>query len=360
MSIFSDVLRTATNFLVTEVAPVRQELIKAGLLAPMESRGYEPKTNLTDPYDYNQSSYGYKERFSYLDYGKLRQIATSDPVISAILQTRVNQVASFGSPQTNKYKIGFKIAMREKKKHGSKVTSKVSHEIQQFIMNCGFPESIEDAQDRKKRDSFDQFLRKITRDTLTFDQMNFEVVPRRNGIPAEFLAVDASTVRLVADKKDLDDQNGRSDNKPMQFADVMPQAPKKDAFKAEHPKLCQVVRGVIHNVYDEWEMAFGVRNPRTDILANGYGFSEIEMLVSTISAHINAETYNRKFFSQGSAIKGVLVFEGSVPPDQLENFRRQWHQQVSGVNNAWKTPIMAMGKDSKLNWQSMHSTNREM
>lgn len=107
-------------------------------------------------------------------------------------------------------------------------------------------------------------------------------------------------------------------------------------------------------------MAFGVRNPRTDILSYGYGYSEIEMLITTITSHMNAETYNRKFFSQGSTVKGIMTFEGNVPPDQLEAFRRQWYQQVTGVNNSWRTPIMSLGKDSKLNWTSLHSTNREM
>lgn len=363
MGLIRDTLSNAVSFVREEILPIRQEMMKAGILSPQEPRGFEPKSNLSDPFTYNYMGYGYKERFSFLDYPKLRQISYSDPIISAIIQTRMNQVAAFAVPQTNKYKIGFKIQMRDKEKQGSAAGKAKAKEIEQFVLGCGFPESFDDTVERRRRDSFESFLRKITRDSLTFDQINFEVVPRANGMPSEFMAVDASTIRLTADKRDILDMTYGNQNTPDPLnvlADVMPRKPQATDHKSKHPMLCQIIRGQIVTTYDEWEMAYGIRNPRTDILANGYGFSEIEMLVATITAHINAETYNRRFFSQGSAVKGVLAFEGQVPPDQLEAFRRQWHQQVSGVNNAWRTPILSLSKDTKLNWVSLHSSNRDM
>lgn len=362
MGFVREALSNAVSFVREEVMPLRQELVKAGMLSPIERGGFEPKSNLSDPFTYNYMGYGYKERFSFLDYGKARQISYSDAIISAIINTRMNQLAAFSIPQSNKYKIGFKIQMRDKEKSPGRAVKKEAAEIEKFILNCGYPEGFEDTIERRKRDSFETFLRKISRDSLTFDQINFEVVPRKNGLPAEFIAVDAATIRLTADKRDILDTSYGSQTKvdDLNIADYMARSPVATDHKAKHPRLCQVIRGQIVTVYDEWEMAFGVRNPRTDILANGYGFSEIEQLVSVITAHMNAETYNRRFFSQGSAVKGVLAFEGQVPPDQLEAFRRQWHQQVSGVNNAWRTPILSLSKDTKLNWVSLHSSNREM
>ena len=327
MGFIRDSLSNAVSFVREEIMPIRGELIKAGILSPLEPRGYEPKSNLSDPFSYSFMGYGYKERFSALDYSKLRAISYADPIIAAIIQTRMNQVAAFAVPQANKYKIGFKIQMRDKDKNASKVGRSKAKEIEQFILACGFPESFDDTVERRKRDSFEMFLRKIVRDSLTFDQLNFEVVPRNNGQPAEFIAVDAGTIRLTADKRDILDATYGTQSKadPLILADMMVRAPNAQDHQAKHPRLCQVIRGQIVTTYDEWEMAYGIRNPRTDILANGYGFSEIEQLISTITAHINAETYNKRFFSAGSSIKGVLAFEGQVPPDQLESFRRQWH-----------------------------------
>lgn len=363
MGFVRDALGKSIEFVRDEIMPLRDDLFKAGILAP-EKQSYEPKSSLVDPWAYNSTNFGYKEKYSLLDYQKCRQITYADPIVAAVVQTRLNQVASYCLPQPDRFNSGFKIVMRDYDKEPSAGDKKKMKEIEQFVMSCGVPENFEDTPERDRRDSFETFIRKITRDSLTFDQVNFEVTPRVNGMPYSFQAVDAATIRRVPDQKQQAEQSGFMGNKGglNMFNPAAMEISSKifKEFEPKHPKFVQVINGVIRHNYDEWEMAFGVRNPRTDILSYGYGYSEIEMLVTTITSHMNAETYNRKFFSQGSSIKGVLAFEGSVPPDQLEAFRRQWYAQATGVNNAWRTPIIAMGKDSKMNWQSLHANNREM
>lgn len=363
MGFVRDALGKSIEFVRDEIMPLRDDLFKAGILTP-EKQSYEPKSSLVDPWAYNSTNFGYKEKYSLLDYQKCRQITYADPIVAAVVQTRLNQVASYCVLQPDRFNSGFKIVLRDHDKEPSAGDKKKMKEIEQFIMSCGVPENFEDTPERDRRDSFETFVRKITRDSLTFDQVNFEVTPRVNGMPYSFQAVDAATIRRVPDLKQQAEQSGFMGNKGgLNMFNPAAQLLSSKVFKEfepKHPKFVQVINGVIRHNYDEWEMAFGVRNPRTDILSYGYGYSEIEMLVTTITSHMNAETYNRKFFSQGSSIKGVLAFEGSVPPDQLEAFRRQWYAQATGVNNAWRTPIIAMGKDSKMNWQSLHANNREM
>jgi len=358
MGIVRNVLQQGIGFVREEILPLRGDLMKAGILKP-DAQAYDPKTSLVDPLSYQSTGYGYKERYSLLDYQKCRQITYADPIVAAVIQTRVNQVASFAQAQTDKYKVGFKIKLRDIDKEPTDAELKEAKEIQQFVLACGVPEDFEDTPDIKRRDNFDTFLRKVARDSLTFDQVNFEVTPRNNGLPYRFQAADAGTIRLIADKKENAERTGAPYVDPPLINPFDSEKIFRE-YDAKSPRTAQVINGVVRHTFDEWEMAFGVRNPRSDIMAQGYGFSEIEMLVTTITSHMNAESYNRKFFSQGSSIKGVLAFEGSVPPDQLEAFRRQWYSQVTGINNAWRTPIMSLGKDSKMNWVSLHSSNREM
>ncbi len=359
MGLINNVLSKSIDLYREEILPLRGDLIKAGILAPDKS-AYDQKTSLVDPWAYGAVSQGYKEKYSLIDYAKCRQITYADPIVASVIQTRLNQVASFSTPQVDKYSIGFKISMRDSEEKPSASDKKAMKELESFILNCGVPENFEDTPELKRRDNFETFLRKIARDSLSFDQVNFEVVPRNDGKPYAFHAVDAATIRVVPDRKEKAESSNGAD-----YVDHMNAVPFTNDkqfkyFQPKNPKYVQVLNGVIRHEYDEWEMAFGVRNPRTDILAYGYGYSEIEMLITTITSHMNAENYNRKFFSQGSAIKGILTFEGAVPPDQLEAFRRQWYQQVTGVQNSWRTPIMAMGENTKLNWTSLHSSNREM
>lgn len=359
MGFIKDVLSKSIDVYREEILPLRGDLMKAGILKP-DANAYDQKTSLVDPWSYGAVSQGYKEKNSLIDYQKCRQITYSDPIVASIIQTRLNQVAAFSVPQTDKYSIGFKISLADKEATPTAKDKARMKEIEQFMVNCGVPESFEDTPEVKRRENFETFLRKIARDSLTFDQVNFEVQPRQDGLPYAFQAVDAATIKIVPDKRERVERQNGSENGALINAVSFGSEKHFKHFKPKNPKYVQVLNGVIRHEYDEWEMCFGVRNPRTDILAFGYGYSEIEMLITTITSHMNAENYNRKFFSQGSAIKGLLTFEGNVPPDQLEAFRRQWYQQVTGVNNAWKTPIMSLGENTKLNWQSLHSSNREM
>ncbi len=65
----------------------------------------DPKSLFWDPYAIVEQL-GYKERPSSITYGTLKAIVWKVPTIQAIIQTRVNQVASFATPQRNRYQLG--------------------------------------------------------------------------------------------------------------------------------------------------------------------------------------------------------------------------------------------------------------
>ncbi|MCF6205372.1 MAG: phage portal protein [Sulfurovum sp.] len=120
----------------------------------------------------------------------------------------------------------------------------------------------------------------------------------------------------------------------------------------------QLMEGQIGNVYSDKEMIFGVRNPRSNIYVSGYGYGELEQLITIITSHLHAETYNGKFFSNGSSSKGIINLKGdNWTPEMLENFQRQWHDQVAGNSNSWRTPIL---QSEGLEYIELNKTNREM
>src|SRR5690606_23266229 len=67
--------------------------------------------------------------------------------------------------------------------------------------------------------------------------------------------------------------------------------------------------------------------------------------------------YNRKFFSQGSAPKGILRVKGNMNEDKLAQFRQQWTSMMQGVTNSWKTPIM---EADTVDWIDLHKSHRDM
>ena len=69
-----------------------------------------------------------------------------------------------------------------------------------------------------------------------------------------------------------------------------------------------------------------------------------------------SDEYNRRFFSQGSAPKGLLRVKGSNNEAALQQFRQQWQSMITGVMQGWKTPVV----EADIEWIDMQKTNRDM
>ena len=317
-----------------------------------------------------QYSMGYKDRSYSLTYDTLKRIPHQLSFVGGIINTRINQVASFSTPFRMSKSVGFAIKHKDPTHSTSKSEQKFIQDLEKFIYNCGQPDP--NPHNKKKRDGFEQFLKKIVRDSLIYDQTCFEIVPDRRGLPYEFVAVDAATIRIAATDSSAvfgpnDTYHSRSPAYSGRLLSHM-QSQEKGPFRAvqlydkkerNSAAFVQVIDGQIENVYSEDELAFGIRNPRTDIYIQGYGYSELEQLITIITSHLYAEEYNRRFFMQGSAPKGILNFKGdTMTPDLLEGFRRQWRASLEGVENAWRTPILQ--SEAGLEWIDLHPTNREM
>src|SRR5690606_26908594 len=230
---------------------------------------------LEDPYSL-QSSMGYKERNYSLDFDFLKRIPQRLSLVGAIMQTRCNQVAQFSIPFRTSKSVGYVVKHKDPGKLTTKAEQKFIAELEAFIYNCGHKKP--NPHNKNKRDDFETFLKKIVRDSLTFDQLTFETIPDRRGIPYEFMAVDASTIRLAAEygvhAKTDDDPWGYRKFGPFQSMQLF-RGNKLD----KDSKYVQLVNGQIETIYTEEDLAFGVRNPRTDIQIQGYGYGELENLV---------------------------------------------------------------------------------
>lgn len=284
-------------------------------------------------------SLNYKDKPSSLTYNTLYQMATKNSVVGAVINTRVNQVSSFTKPaRFNKDKLGYEIRLKNPTAVPTDEQTKMMTAIETFIENCGYKKD-------NTRDDFDQFIRKVVRDSLTYDQLTFEVIPDRRGLPAEFLAVDAATIRAASEDFRYDPYMSET-------------APKS----SDEVKYVQVIDGTVVSWFTANELAFGIRNPRTSIYMQPYGFSELEQLITQITSHLYAEEYNSKFFSQGGTTKGIINLKqdpnGVMSSQQLESFKRQWRSQVTGMTGAWKTPVVQI--PNGIEYVNVSQSNREM
>lgn len=295
------------------------------------------QTVLVDPSDLN-ASLGYKNKSFNVSYEVLRAMARTH-IVKSIITTRKSQVSNFLQPQLDKYTTGFVIEPKPKwvgnnsKQKLTKTQEQKIEKIINFLLNCG---SVEN---EWHGDSFDTFVLKLVQDSLTFDQACFEVGRDRQGNITEFIAVDAGTIR-IADSYDDDDYKN-----------------KEVKIKGYTPSYVQIIDGQVVNEYYPWQLCFGMRNPSTDIHTNGYGRSELEDMIQTVTALVNADNYNSNFFKVGSAPKGLLKYSGDINVNTIEQFKNQWVAQTAGVMNMHKIPMINADKMEFINLQQ---SNKDM
>lgn len=296
---------------------------------------------LVNPVALYQAS-GYKEKYTSLSYDILRKVASRDSVIGSIILTRVHQVSAFTRPARNSPDgIGFRVVPKDSSQKLTEQDEAMILSLEKFIVQMGYNKD-------PKRDSFNKFLKKFVRDSLTYDQACFEIIPDKRGYPAEVVCVDASTIRVVSDEDRVVAERNSRDKADLSYV--------------------QVIDGTIYSTFSADELAFCIRNPRSDVRLTEYGYSEIEQLITQITSHLYAEEYNSRYFSQGGTTKGILNLKtagtgkDAVPSQvqnaQLEAFRAQWQAQVSGLTGAWKTPVLQV--PNGIEYINVSQSNREM
>lgn len=258
----------------------------------------------------------YFEKPSNFSFDTMRYMVDRTPILSAVVMTRIRQVKRFCRASETGTGPGFQITLKNQKA-GAKLSNKerqVIERLQSFFTNCGWEENPRQRQ-RLKRDSFSGFMSKIVRDSLVLDSAPIETefkLNRKQGMDG-FYAVDGSTIRLC----------------------------NEDGYEGDDEIFAlQVVQGNLRTAYTYDDLIYVPRNPRSDVLQGGYGMSETELLVTTVTGFLNAMTYNQKYFDSNAIPKGMLHLAGDYSQDDLNSFKRYWNSMVKGINNAWTLPIM--------------------
>lgn len=297
----------------------------------------EFKSLLLDPH--SVSSGGYVDKKFQISFDVLRNMGKV-PLVKAIVETRKEQVMEFLVPQKDKYSPGFIIRPKKavKTDAGYKFTKQQEAKIEEltnFLLNCG------DDANRWHGDDLQKFGRKLIHDSLVLDQGTAEIIRTRKGDITEFLATDGATYR-VADT--FNPQNITQQDLTKIKDDTL-------------PFYIQLYQHTVHAEYYPWELMFCVRNPQSDIFSNGYGRSELEDLIETVTSILNADAYNSNYFKVGSNPKGILKVSGDINQGRLEELKTGWQSQVAGVKNAHKMLIM---EADKMDFVSTQQSNKDM
>lgn len=325
------------------------EIMKANLyLGEINRQPTKIQSVFFDPNDISGNGRGFKDFKGVLSFSVLRRMGDIH-IVKSIVSTRVEQIMNFMDFSEDEQKEGFTI--RKKKSLFSTGDEKLTNEdkkkiskIVDFLEKGGWTDKWDNV------DSLQEFVSKIMSDSLTLDQLAFEMVRNRMWELQKFRAVDASLIRF------LDSVDPRQREGFEQYR-----------FKGHLPRYCMVWdEMILHNpitkepiLYYPWELGFGIRNKTSDVRRNGYGVSELETLVNIITWILWGFSYNANFFSQGSQPKGFINIKNpNISNSTLQEFRQAWTQTMAGVGNSHRTPVIN-GID--LEWVDLQKlSNRDM
>lgn len=325
------------------------ELMKANLyLGELNPNSGKITSVFFDPNDLSGNGKGFKDSRGILSFDTLRRMGDIW-IIRAIVNTRIEQIQNFLHFSEDEQKEGFTIRRKkglfkdDEEKELSNEEKRTIENIVKFLERGGWTDKWENV------DDLQTFVRKITFDSLTLDQIAFEIVRNRNWELNKFRAVDASLIRFL-DSVDPKQQ----------------EALESYRYKGYLPRYCMVWEEMILKnpttkepiLYYPWELGFGIRNKSSNIRRNGYGTSELEILVEIITWILWGMQYNGNAFSMGSQPKGFInIKNANISNSTLNEFRQAWTQTMRGVQNSHRTPIIN-GID--LEWVDLSKTNRDM
>lgn len=332
---FEDVVKAQTF--------IAEEQRKSKVIKP------DVKSILWNPSQLGYSGKGYQDPNNGIPFSTLNRMGEIF-IIKAIINTRIEQVQNFLKYSTDDQKPGYRIcykkgyAIFDEKEQDIKKTDRAAVEkIVKFL---------EDGGENDKwacEDNFQEFTRKVLRDSLVLDQLAFEVVRSRDLKVKRFRAVDAALVRLL-------------DSNDPRYADQFEQY----RWHGFLPKFGMVWDGQIirHPITNElvmfypWELGYGIRNKTTNVLRNGYGCSELETLIEIATWILWGMQYNGNFFKQGSQPKGFInIKNGNIDQGTLNEFKQELKQTMATVYNSHRVPVL-QGLD--LEWIDLQHSNRDM
>lgn len=332
-----------------------EEVMKAqAFIAEQQKHGRrapqpEIKSILWNPSEIGFNGKGYRDPNNGIAFGTLNRMGDIF-IIKAIINTRIEQVQNFLKYSVDDQKPGYQI--RYKRSPGSEGSDKKELSAKDKKIVDYIVRFLEDGGENDKwecEDNFQEFTRKVLRDSLVLDQMTFELVRARNMNLKKYRAVDAALIRQL----DTNDPRYRQMFENFRWHGYLPRyAMVWDGQIIRHPVSDEYV------VFYPWELGYGIRNKTTNVLRNGYGCSELETLIEIVTWILWGMQYNGNFFKQGSQPKGFInVKNGNVDQGTLNEFRQDWKQTMSTVYNSHKIPVI-QGID--LEWIDLQQTNRDM
>lgn len=309
---------------------------------------------------------GIKNKRKLLPDEVIKEIRTSSHLIASILRARGNTMSMFGHIRANRFDIGIEVKIKPQfeKELTTEQLNKVQDRISRFedlIVNCGKIEGVP----QKDRMTLPTFLDLTVRNLASFGRAGTEVIYDNNAQDEElgkfhrFRPVDIGTISRTIDLAQKEVQGVRN----MSAKDLSTQQNTKVEVQTDLSEVypwVQMLEGQKKQFFSDKEMLVYQLYPSTDIEHNGYPVSPIDTAISSITTHLSIEAYNKLFFQNGRAAKGMLVIQSDeVDQEAIDSIKQEYNASINDVTNSFRTPIIGIAKDDQIKWESTQADGKD-
>ncbi len=345
-------------------SPEMFPLMKALSDATGKATERAPALTFMESPNYNDAYAGVvKSKRNEIPDSVLKMVRVQDHLVAAILRTRGGQISQFGKKRADRFDKGMDVSIRPEflklftTEQYEKVVERIKR-LETILLNCGHTEGLENQQ----KVTLSQFLNIQAQNALTFGWMGTEVIYDRETQPDKdgrfpfhrFRAIDSGTIYKTV-------RNGEQAGVNTRILAIKElERITGDKFKIDYDKLredkyawAQQVEGIAKQYFTHEELLMHDFFPSTDVERNGYPLPPIETVIASITTHISIDTWKRLYFQNGRATRGALVINSDdVDSPTLEKFRQEFQASINGVQNSFRTPLMGLNKDDKVEWLS--------
>lgn len=304
----------------------------------------------------------FKNKRRLLPDWTIKRIKTENHLIAAILRARGNTMSMFGRVRRDRFDIGIECNIKQEYDNviGSDERIKIEERIGRFLntlINCGRIDGLAN----EDKVLLSEFFNVQAQNGLAHGRFATEIVRDDDGDFHRFRAADSGTILKVV-------RNGEYANSIRQSSlKLLEQVTgnkninlKLDKFQKDEYAWIQVIENVPRQAFTHDEMIVTNLYPSTDIEFNGYPVTPLDTCIQSVTTHISIDIYNKLYFSNGRAAKGILVIQSDeVDHPTIEGIKQQFNASINSVGNAFRTPVFGVGKDDQVQWLPMNGQKKD-
>lgn len=360
---FNDAIIKNTNSeLNTEMM---KSLIRHAAGSVKKNKGVPRLAFAEDPNNFDNYAGIYKLKRGLMPDQIIKQIRVQNFLIAGILRARGNAVSMMGHIRRDRFDIGIDVEIKpEFKDHiEPEQMVKVQERIDRFfklLINCGHTDGLEE----HEKMTLPEFLDIQVRNGLSFGRFATEIIYEEDdggnttNILHRFRPVDAGTIYRSVRKGEAAENVRRSSMKALEYVT----GAKIDSAKMEQGQYAwvQVINGTPKQAFTSKEMIVYNLYPSSDVEHNGYPVTPIDTVMTSITTHMSIEVYNKLYFQNGRASRGILVIQSDeIDQSVIEDIKQQFNASINNVTNSFRTPIFGVSSQDNVNWVSTQPTRKD-